>query len=142
MPASRAVTSALRLVVSTVLALLLSVAASFIRFGVHDTFLLQLQRIELPIVLAAVFAFVAVRGDLRSLTNAGLLTSRWQVHAIEAALIYASLAWVAYAFSRCPCYPDLVIVGGEALMVLIGTLAGALIATSTFRSQAEPAPKR
>ncbi|MEO6209490.1 MAG: hypothetical protein ABIQ10_05115 [Gemmatimonadaceae bacterium] len=133
MRASRAVTSALLLVLSTVLALLLSVAATFIRLGVQDVFLGRLQRIVLPIVFAAVFAFIAVRGDLRSLTSAGLLTSRWRVHATEAALIYASLAWVAFQFSRCPCYPDLVIVGGAALMVLIGTLLGALIATSTFR---------
>lgn len=139
---ARAVTSALLLVLSTLGALLVSVAASFIRLDVHDVLLGYFQRIALPIALAAVFAFIAVRGDLRSLTRTGVLISPWRVHAIEAALIYASLAWVSYQFTRCPCFPDLVLIGGAALMVLIGTLLGALMATSTFRIRAEPAPSR
>ena len=81
----------------------------------------------------AYFAYVTIVRDLRELVEAHELTSLWRAHFNRAVLIYPPLAWVIYEFTRCPCYPDLVILGAVLMLTLAGTLLGTYAAMGVFK---------
>jgi hypothetical protein len=81
---------------------------------------------------AGYFAYATVSEDLRTLDEAHELTSLRRAHFNRAALLYPPLAWVIYEFTRCPCYPNLVILGAVMTLTLAGTLLGTCAAMGVF----------
>lgn len=61
--------------------------------------------------------------------------SLWRKHLNRTALIYPPLAWLIYEFTRCPCYPDLIILGALLALTLAGTLLGSYLAMGVSRVQ-------
>jgi hypothetical protein len=131
-PGHRLVNS-LTLVMTTLLAFIISFFATLLRVDVSWFWLGRFIDVGVPLLLAAYFAYVTMIQDLRALDGAHELSSLWRAHFNRAVLIYPPLAWVIYEFTRCPCYPDLVILGAVLLLTLAGTLLGTYAAMGAFR---------
>lgn len=129
----RRLLNSLTLVMTTLIACIISFFATFLRIDVSSFWLNRFVYVAVPLLLAGYFAYVTIVRDLRELVEAHELTSLWRAHFNRAVLIYPPLAWVIYEFTRCPCYPDLVILGAVLMLTLAGTLLGTYAAMGAFR---------